>query len=235
MQKRALVTGGARGIGAGICRELVRAGWDVTIHYHTSEKAAHALAAEIGGVSICADLRDVEQIRAMFASVGAVDLLVNNAGVAEYGLFADLTDSRLREILAVNVEAMFHCTQCVLPHMLQTKQGVILNISSIWGMVGASCEVAYSASKAAVIGFTKALAKELGPSGIRVNCIAPGAVETEMISTLSPEDVEAIRGETPLGMVGEVSDVAHLAVFLASEQARFMTGQVISPNGGFVI
>lgn len=235
MQKRALVTGGARGIGAAICRELARAGWDVTIHYHTSEKEAHALAAEIGGVSICADLRDVEQIRAMFASRGAVDLLVNNAGVAEYGLLTDLTTSRLREVFAVNVDAMFYCTQCVLPHMLQAKRGVILNISSIWGMVGASCEVAYSASKAAVIGFTKALAKELGPSGIRVNCIAPGAVETEMLGNLSPEDVEAIRRETPLGAVGEASDVAHLATFLASERGRFMTGQVISPNGGFVI
>ena len=235
MQKRALVTGGARGIGAGICRELARAGWDVIVHYHTSGKDAHALAAEIGGVSICADLRDVEQIHAMFASVGEIELLVNNAGVADYGLFTDLTPLRLREIFAVNVDAMFHCTQCVLPHMLEAKQGVILNISSIWGMVGASCEVAYSASKAAVIGFTKALAKELGPSGIRVNCIAPGAVETEMLGALSPEDMEALRQETPLRMVGKVSDVAHLAVFLASERARFVTGQVISPNGGFVI
>jgi len=162
-------------------------------------------------------------------------LLVNNAGVAEYGLLTDLTTSRLREVFAVNVDAMFYCTQCVLPHMLQAKRGVILNISSIWGMVGASCEVAYSASKAAVIGFTKALAKELAPSGIRVNCVAPGVIETEMLGGFSTEELDAIRAETPLGILGAPSDVSHLAAFLASERARFLTGQVISPNGGFVI
>jgi len=235
MQKKALVTGGARGIGAAICRALAADAWDVIVHYHSSKAEAHALAAEIGGVSICADLRDVEQIRSMFDAVGEVGLLVNNAGIAEYGLFTDLSPARLREIFAVNVDAMFHCTQCALPGMLQAKQGVILNISSIWGMVGASCEVAYSSSKAAVIGFTKALAKELAPSGIRVNCVAPGVIETEMLGGFSAEELEAIRGETPLGMLGMPSDVCHLVAFLVSEQARFMTGQVISPNGGLVI
>lgn len=235
MQKRALVTGGARGIGAAICRELARDGWDVIVHYHTSEGEAHGLAAEIGGVPICADLRDIAQIHAMFAAVGTVELLVNNAGIADYGLLTDISPARLREIFAVNVEAAFHCTQCVLPHMLQAKQGVILNIASVWGLVGASCEVAYSSSKAAVIGFTKALAKELGPSGIRVNCIAPGAIETSMLDALSAEELEAVCAETPLGIMGAPSDVSQLAAFLASERARFITGQVWSPNGGFVI
>jgi len=235
MQKKALVTGGAGGIGASICRALAADGWDVIVHYHTSKEKAHALAAEIGGVSICADLCDLKQIRAMFEAVGTIELLVNNAGLADYGLFTDLTPVRLREIFAVNVEAMFYCTQCALPAMLQEKQGVILNISSIWGMVGASCEVAYSASKAAVIGFTKALAKELGPSGIRVNCVAPGATRTEMLEEFSAADLEALQRETLLGKLGTPSDVSHLVAFLASERAQFITGQVISPNGGFVI
>jgi len=235
MQKKALVTGGARGIGAAICRTLAADGWDVVVHYHRSEQEAHALAAEIGGVSICTDLRDLEQIRRMFEAVGEVALLVNNAGIADYGLFTDLTPERQREVFAVNVDAVFLCTQCALPAMLQAKQGVILNISSIWGMVGASCEVAYSASKAAVIGFTKALAKELAPSGIRVNCVAPGVIETEMLGGFSDADLDALREETPLGILGAPSDVSQLVAFLASERARFLTGQVISPNGGFVI
>jgi len=235
MQKRALVTGGSRGIGAAICRTLQADGWDVIVHYHTSQKEAHALATELQSAPIYADLRDITQIATMFAQIGEIDLLVNNAGIADYGLFSNLTSARLREIFAVNVNAIFHCAQCALPHMLQAKQGAIINIASIWGMTGASCEVAYSTSKAAVIGFTKALAKELGPSGIRVNCVAPGAVETDMLEAFSAEDLEAIRAETPLGTLGTPADVAHLVAFLASDRARFITGQVMSPNGGLVI
>jgi len=235
MGKTALVTGGARGIGAAICRALAADGWQVVIHYHTSVEEAKALAAEIGGLSICADFRDSEQIATMFEAIHDVTLLVNNAGICDYGLFTEISPARWREIFAVNVDATFHCTQYALRHMLQVKQGVIINIASVWGMVGASCETAYSASKAAVIGLTKSLAKELGPSGIRVNCVAPGAVETDMLDTLSAEDLAAVKAETPLGIVGVPTDVSHLVAFLASDRARFMTGQVISPNGGFVI
>jgi len=233
--KKALVTGGARGIGAAISRALANSGWDVVIHYHKSEPEARALAQELGATPIQADIRDAAQVCEMFQSIGAIDLLVNNAGLADYGLFTDLTPARWREIFAVNLDGTFYCTQAALPAMIQAKSGVILNIASIWGMVGASCEAAYAASKAAVIGLTKSLAKELGPSGIRVNCIAPGAVETEMLAELTPADLEAIRRATPLGTLGTPADIAHVAAFLASDQARFLTGQIISPNGGFVI
>ena len=235
MKRTALVTGGARGIGAAICRVLAQDGWDVKIHYHTSEREAHALAAEIGGIPLCADLCDVASIEAMFRATGSVELLVNNAGIAHWGLFSELSPDAWRELFAVNVDGVFHCTQCALPHMLREKRGVIVNVASIWGMVGASCEVAYAATKAAVIGLTKALAKELGPSGIRVNCVAPGVVETEMTAALPASDFAALQAETPLGMIGLPDDVAQLVAFLVSERARFITGQVISPNGGLVI
>jgi len=235
MSKTALVTGGARGIGAAICRALAEAGWDLQINYHTSEQEAHALAAELGAAAFRADVRDVAAVRAMFRAAGPIDLLVNNAGIAAYGLFTETTPETWRALFHVNVDGVFHCTQCALPHMLREKQGGIVNIASIWGITGASCEAAYAGTKAAVIGLTKSLAKELGPSGIRVNCIAPGAIDTDMLEHLSPEELIALRAETPLGTVGTPEDVAHLVAFLASQKARFLTGQVISPNGGLWI
>ena len=235
MSKIALVTGGARGIGAEICRALARDGWELRINYHTSEEAAMTLAQETGGMAIGADVGDFLQVSQMFERAGPVSLLVNNAGVASYGLFTETSLMAWRNLFAVNVDGVFNCTQCVLPHMIQEKQGGIINIASVWGMVGASCEAAYATTKAAVIGLTKSLAKELGPSGIRVNCVAPGAVDTDMMGALSPEAFEALRGETPLGTVGTPSDIAPLVAFLASDQARFLTGQIISPNGGLVI
>jgi len=225
MKQIALVTGGARGIGAAICRALAADGWELKIHYNTSQQAAEALAAELGGLALQADLRDQAAVRELFEAAGSVDLLVNNAGVAHYGLFTDTSSATWRDLFAVNVNGVFHCTQCALPHMLQEKRGGIINIASVWGITGASCEAAYAASKAAVIGLTKSLAKELQPSGIRVNCVAPGAIETEMVAGIDLTDM-------PLG---QPEDVAHTVAFLASEQARFITGQVISPNGGLVI
>jgi len=225
MKQTALVTGGARGIGAAICRALAADGWDIKIHYNTSEQEAKALAVELGGTALQADLRDFAAVREMFQAVGPVDLLVNNAGVAAYGLFTDTSAETWRELFAVNVDGVFRCTQCVLPHMLREKAGGILNVASVWGLTGASCEAAYAATKAAVIGLTKSLAKELLPSGIRVNCVAPGAIDTEMVQGLD-------LGEIPLGTP---EDVAHVVAFLASEKAKFITGQVISPNGGLVI
>ena len=235
MNQTALVTGGAKGIGAEICRKLAAAGWDVYINYHTSKTEAEALAAEIGGTPIYADVREFGQVNEMFSATGPIDLLVNNAGIACYGLFPELSLQTWRDIFAVNVDGVFHCTQCALPYMLREKQGNIINIASVWGMVGASCEAAYATTKAAVIGLTKSLAKELGPSNIRVNCVAPGAIDTDMVQALSEADLAAIQGETPLGSVGQPRDVAHLVEFLASHRARYMTGQVISPNGGLVI
>ena len=231
----ALITGGARGIGAAITRALASAGWSVLINYHTSEEAAYDLARETGGVALQADVGDFLQVSEMFQAAGPVDLLVNNAGVAAYGLFTEMSIQRWRDLFSVNVDGVFHCTQCVLPHMIREKRGIIVNMASAWGVAGASCEAAYSATKAAVIGLTKSLAKELGPSGIRVNCVAPGAVDTDMVQTLSPEDLEEVRTQTPLGVVGTPEDIAPLVAFLASDEARFITGQVISPNGGMVI
>jgi len=235
MSKIALVTGGARGIGAEICRTLAKDGWALRINYHTSESAAFALAEETGGTAIRADVRDFLQVSEMFQAAGPVDLLVNNAGIASYGLFTETSIRQWRDLFAVNVDGVFHCTQCALPHMIRAKRGVIINIASVWGMVGASCEAAYATTKAAVIGLTKSLAKELGPSGIRVNCVAPGAVDTDMTGDLSPADLAELIGETPLGTIGRPADIAPLVAFLASDQARFLTGQVISPNGGLVV
>jgi len=235
MRQTALVTGGARGIGAEICRALAASGWDVVINYNQSQTEAEALAVELGGRALRADVRDFGAVNEMFQAVGPVDLLVNNAGVAAYGLFTQMTLQKWRELFAVNVDGAFHCTQCALPYMLREKRGGIINIASVWGLTGASCEAAYAATKAAVIALTKSLAKELGPSGVRVNCVAPGAIDTEMLQDLSPADLALVRAETPLGVIGTPGDVAHLVAFLASDQARFITGQVISPNGGLVI
>jgi len=235
LQKTALVTGGARGIGAATVRTLARDGFRVFIGYCKSEEQALFLAEETGGIPLCADVRDEHQVSEMFSKAGGVDVLVNNAGVAGYGLFTDISREIWRDIFSVNVDGTFYCTKCALPHMIRQKDGVIINISSIWGMVGASCETAYSASKAAIIGLTKALAKETGPSGIRVNCIAPGVIDTEMNSALSADDIAELKNQTPLGQIGTPDDIGELIRYLASPCARFITGQVISPNGGFVI
>ena len=166
---------------------------------------------------------------------GSIDVLINNAGVASQGLFTDISEIEWSEIMDVNLNGVYNVTQAVLPYMIRQKSGSIINISSMWGQVGASCEVAYSAAKAGVIGMTKALAKEVGPSGIRVNCIAPGLIETGMNSELTLEDVAAIVDETPIGRIGSTNDVASSALFLASDDSSFITGQVLGVNGGYII
>ena len=233
--KKVLITGGAKGIGASCAKAFAAAGYNVIINYNHSQDAAEKLAKELGCTAIKADISSRSQAEEMFAAAGNVDILVNNAGISISGLFTDMTLDQWNRIFNVNVDGVFNCCQLAIPHMVHEKYGRIINISSIWGITGASCECAYSATKSAVIGLTKALAKELGPSGITVNSIAPGVIATDMLNGLTDEDLDVLRDETPIGRLGSPEDIANAALFLASERAGFITGQVLSPNGGFVI
>ena len=240
-----LITGASGGIGAAMAEAFARAGYGLVLHYHKGEDRARALAARltencsVPALPLCADLSDTAAVQAMFERAaeefGFIDTLVNNAGIAEQKLFTDLTDEAWDRMIDVNLSGTFRTCRAALPEMIRKKQGTIINVSSMWGQVGASCEVAYSAAKAGVIGLTKALAKEVAPSGITVNCIAPGAIRTPMLDCFTEEDLAALAEETPVGRIGTPEDVAASAIFLASEGARFITGQVLGVNGGFVI
>ena len=240
----ALITGASRGIGRAIALRLAHDGYTVAVHYHENDKAAadtaqvlEALGAD--GVLCKADITDEMAVRHMVASIekrfGRIDVLVNNAGVAEQALFTDLDALSWKRMMDVHVNGAFYTCSAVLPAMIRRKSGCIVNIASMWGETGASCEVHYSTAKAALIGLTKALAKEVGPSGVRVNCVSPGAVETDMMAGFSAEDKKAIADETPLGRLGRPEDIAGAVSFLASTDAAFITGQVLSANGGMVI
>lgn len=244
MSKTVLITGAAKGIGRAAAELFAAHDYKVIINYLHSEREAEALAAELSehGHSVMiyrADISRRDQVEAMVAAglerFGSIDVLVNNAGIAQQKLFSDLTEEDWDQMLNVHVKGVFHCCQCILPLMISQKRGKIINISSIWGMTGASCEVHYSAAKAAVIGFTKALAKELGPSNIQVNCVAPGIIDTEMNAGLEPAARDRLLADTPMMRFGTPAEVAHAVLYLASDQADFLTGQVLSPNGGFVI
>lgn len=244
MNSTVLITGAATGIGRATAALLAANGYNVAVHYHKSEEAALALCrqiAEQGGkaLAVCADVADRSQVDAMTQRVtevfGKIDVLVGNAGIAQQKLFTDISAADWDAIFDVNVKGVFHCCQSVLPGMISRKSGCIVNVSSIWGLVGASCEAHYSAAKAAVIGLTKALAKELGPSGIRVNAVAPGVINTAMTANLDEQTRDALKDETPLCRLGTAEDVAQAILFLVSDNAGFITGQVLSPNGGFVI
>ena len=234
-----LITGGSRGIGAAAARRFAAGGDKVVINYCRSREQAEALAAETGGWAVGADVSDPEQVRNMVDNVldkfCQLDILICNAGIAQQKLFGDLTDQDWRRMFAVNVDGIFYTIRAALPHFIHRKQGRILTLSSMWGQVGGSCEVAYSAAKAAVIGMTKALAKELGPSGITVNCVAPGVIDTEMNANLGLEDLAALAEETPMGVIGKPEDVAEALWYLASPGAKFVTGQVLAPNGGLIV
>ncbi len=239
-----LITGGAGGIGSEIARVFAAAGHKVAINYNKSDWAAQELVDEIllaGGKAkqYHADISVSREVNEMVVKViedfGGIDVLINNAAVAHQGLITDVTDAIYNKVMDVNVKGTFNVTRAVIPGMVNRKSGSIINISSMWGEVGASCEVVYSASKAAVLGFTKALAKEVGPSGIRVNCITPGVIDTPMNANHAPEVMEGLADETPLERIGKPEDVAKAALFLASNDASFITGQVIPVNGGFVI
>lgn len=238
-QKVVLITGASRGIGAATARRFAAGGYKVVVNYHRSKDQAEALAAEIGGVAIQADVANPVEVQKMVDNVlekfCQLDILVCNAGIAQQKLFGDLTDADWRRMFAVNVDGTFHAIRAALPHFIHRKAGRIVTMSSMWGQTGGSCEVAYSASKAAVIGLTRALAKELGPSGITVNCVAPGVIATEMNADLDEEAMAALAEETPLGTIGRPEDVAEAVWYLASDGARFVTGQVLAPNGGLVI
>ena len=231
--KKALVTGGSRGIGAAVCRALARDGWQVYINYNESADKALALAQELGGVAVWADVSDEKAVRAMFESVGDIDLLVSNAGIAHPGLIQELTAEDWRRLFAVNADGAFYACRAAVPGMVRRKSGNIIVITSVCGVWGSSCEAAYSATKGALIAFTKSLFKELGPSGIRVNAIAPGVIETDMTACFTPEEKAAMAEDTPLGRLGTPEDVAELAAFLASDRAGFITGQIIGCDGGF--
>ncbi len=235
MNKTALITGASRGIGAAIARTLHREGWSLVLNYHQSRTAAESLARELNARLFCADVADPNQARALADFAGPVELLVCNAGLAQYGLFTQLEDAQWSRTLAVNLDGVANCCRAVLPTMVREKRGCILNLSSMWGITGASCEAAYAAAKAGVIGLTRSLAKEYGPSGIRVNAIAPGVIETDMLSSFSHEERRALAEETPLGRLGRPEDVAELCAFLASDRAAFITGQTISVDGGFIL
>lgn len=242
MKKTVLITGASGAIGGACARAFAGQGFNVVLGFSGNPKTAQSLESEInlsGGcaVCICADIRSAEQVDAMFGKAesrfGAVDVLVNNAGVALQKLLQLCTDEDYERIFDVNVKGSFNCCRRALPRMIAAGSGTIVNISSVWGVHGASCEVLYSASKAAIIGLTRALAKETGPSGIRVNCIAPGVIHSRMNSALDEECMEELKNETPLGRIGSPEEVAAAAVFLAGDAAGFITGQVLGVDGGF--
>lgn len=244
MKRIALVTGSSRGIGRGIALQLAQDDWAVAINYLQQKEKAEALVEQLRSqgheaIAVQADVSNREAVRKMVATVeaelGPVELLVNNAGVAGQCLFQDVTDEMWDRYMGVNLGGARNTIQAVLPHMLHEKRGCILNISSMWGLRGASCEVTYSCTKAALIALTRSLAMELAPSHIRVNCIAPGVINTDMVQVLGAETLADLAQQTPLGRLGTPEDIAHAAAFLASEKASFITGQVLTIDGGFVV
>lgn len=241
MEKTVLITGGSRGIGAACVEAFAAAGCRVVFSYLHSQEQAAVLCARWEGraLAVQADVADRDQVTALFRQAeqafGPVEVLVNNAGIAQQKLFTDITPAEWRRMLAVHLDGPFYCCQAALPAMIRAKWGRIINISSMWGQVGGSCEVHYSAAKSGLIGLTKALAQEEGPSGVTVNCIAPGVVETDMMAGFSAADKQALAEETPLCRLGRPEEVAAAAVFLAGDQAAFITGQVLGVNGGLVV
>ena len=244
MNKTVLITGASKGIGAATAIRFAEKGYNVVMNYNNSVQSALILQKSLSesGYKVIAYQANVRNridvdlmVKETIERFGGIDILINNAGIANQGLFTDISEIEWNEIMDVNLNGTFNCCQAVLPYMINRKSGCIINISSMWGQVGASCEVAYSAAKAGVIGLTKALAKEVGPSGIRVNCIAPGLIETGMNQELSLEDVASIVDETPIGRIGTTNDVAAAALYLASDDSSFITGQVLGVNGGYII
>lgn len=235
--KTVLITGGSRGIGAACARLFAANGYKVLVNYLKNDSAAEALAQELGCKLYKVDVSDAEAVAAMLADIRddgyGVDVLINNAGVALFGLFQYVNAEQAARMYGTNLFGTLNCTRAFLPDMIEKKCGVIINVSSVWGEVGASCEVDYSTAKAAIVGLTKALAKEVGFSGVRVNCLSPGVIDTDMNASLSVADVEAIVDSVPLERLGKAEDVAAAALFLCSDAASYITGQVLSIDGGW--
>lgn len=233
------ITGGSRGIGAEAVRQFAAAGNKVVFTYHSSELDADSLRQETGAVPVRCDIKHPDSVRIAVEKavsvMGSIDVLICNAGIADYGLITDIEESRWEEVINTDLNGVFYCVRRVLPAMISRKSGCIITVGSMWGETGASCEVAYSAAKAGVIGLTKALAKEVGPSGIRVNCVSPGMIDTDMNAPVDEAAVRGIIDETPLCRTGTPADVAKTMLFLASDDSSFITGQVIGVSGGLQI
>ena len=231
--KHVVITGGSRGIGAAAVELFAARGDRVTFLYEKEHAAAAAVAEKTGARAICCDVSDSTAVKAVFEAIGDVDVLICNAGIAHYGLMTMTDEATWDRVFDVNVKGMYLCINAAMPAFLKKQSGCVITVSSMWGQVGSSCEAAYSASKGAVIALTKALAKELGPSGIRVNCVAPGVIETDMCAGLDPEILEELAADTPVGRNGTPEDVAKAMEYVS--EATFVTGQVIPVNGGYVI
>lgn len=238
-----LITGGSGGIGGAIAERFASVGMNIVIHYMNSHEAANdvarrcmALGAKV--MTVAADMKDRSQLVRMAERLAASgmqpDILVNNAGKAHYGMLADVTEEEWDEIMAVNLKGTFLCSQIFMPYMVSQRYGRIINVSSVWGISGASCEVAYSASKGGVNAFTKALAKELAPSGVTVNAVAPGAVQTAMLANLQADEMRMLEDEIPAGRLASPEEISSLVYFLALPESGYITGQIISPNGGWI-
>ena len=228
-----LITGGSRGIGAAAVRLFAGRGDRVYFLYEKNHEAARAVAEQTGATAVCCDVADTGAVKAAFESLPALDILICNAGIVHYGLMSMMEEAAWNRIFDVNVKGIYNCVNAGMPHFLKKHTGSIVTVSSMWGQVGASCEAAYSATKGAVIALTKALAKELGPSGIRVNCVAPGVILTDMCANIDPETMASLAEESALGRNGTPEDVAKAIAYLAD--AEFVTGQVLGVNGGLVI
>ncbi len=231
--KTVVITGGSRGIGAEAVRQFAARGDRVWFLYEKEHEKAAAVAAETGATAICCDVADGQAVKNAFSQIPDVDLLICNAGICHTGLMQHISEDQWDRLFDVNVKGIYHCVNAAMPFFLKKHAGSIITVSSMWGQVGASCEAAYSATKGAVIALTKALAQELGPSGIRVNCVSPGVIETDMCAHVEPEIMEALKEESPIGRIGTPADVAGAMVYLAD--ADFVTGQVLPVNGGFII
>lgn len=231
--KHVLITGGSRGIGAATVRAFSAAGYAVSFFYEKCAEQAALVAKQTGAAAICCDVADAQAVQETVSALAPVDVLVNNAGIAHYGLISQITEAQWDRLFAVNVKGIYHCVNAVLPAMLHRQAGSIVNVASMWGQVGASCEACYSATKGAVLALTKALAQELGPSGIRVNAVSPGVILTDMVGNVSREVLDGLAQETPLEKNGRPEDVAQAILYLA--EADFVTGQNLPVNGGFVL
>lgn len=235
---RVVITGGSRGIGAACVQKFTEAGWNVAFFYNASSECAKAIEAEYGAFAIACDVSDSRSVdmavKAAAQRLGGIDAVVNNAGVSLFRLLTDTTNDDWHGLMSVDLDGAFYVLRAAAPYMIEQKRGAIVNVSSMWGTTGASCESAYSSAKAGLIGLTKSAAKELGPSGIRVNCVCPGVIDTDMNASLTKDDLSALEEQTPLCRIGQPVEVAEAIEFLCSARASFITGQCLAVDGGFV-